>query len=919
MTLFIYQVIHDPGGTPIDITEFVERVEVVEIGTGEIRSAKIRVNAQFGRFVTNDFGGTLPIFDEFQKIQITITDENNDLCDNVYEIDNLKPLQNTQQGTVQEVDMLGQEQHLLRVPFSKPFFFESAFNVVRDICDFYNDPDSKGLGQPIISGQGADFDDSGGNDMPKTTANEYTFHITEQKCYEGLISTLDRMGSSVAAGGAGDFFDINFITDTSDVTFNTIGVQMFSSGNHPDQSLPITTIDDTLAVNPGEEEGGIEATKGTVTGTWGTDSFGTMPYENSDFQGALEAWNFSPNHIPAEFYAFESIVKIPSSAPDAEGDREHYKVNNTLGTVTQPPSVDWDQYFFSDFLSNEVGMAVSQYSKWTRLRDEEWQNGCASPDGSQAGLALPTYDNVAVFDSNLVVDDLNFLRTWVDIRAVDVSAIPGEYFYTGVASTTNLYRTFRILVDTNIGVPVAPLDNPSFANNVVEFSGPPANVFTLKREMFDDNFCAVINEGRVYELESGVWTDKSSQNQFNDCFHPLAFLFSTLGFNDKLDGTGGTFGDDSAVRFEFSYSRQDFLTGTFNQPSYYRSGAWACFRFPFPHNRFNGVSEVGFLYGDRNSPFVKKEPATVDTSNMHFASDGKIGYNHTNAEDLGPLDELVFKTIFQWRQNADGSGGLIPRGNLPCRCTLYDSADNVVVQDFTISFNNLWEEIRLPLRDFQIYRARTPWALGANVQNVFLQKLEILNVFQWKNLNMIAFQWQTPYDDEGRYAAWFQAGKIVPELQELNNLTGLIVNDFNIKWDFDLFEFSKPLLSLTSPITGAGERAMFPDFFEEPFISNKFQLDQSNIAKREVSLFRHWQYDITTTGRCDLKFGYSFFLENSALVNRADRNASPPDANNGDPNTIKLVVKRIVHVIDKPPTGPGGYLTTFTGVKRLES
>jgi hypothetical protein len=918
MTLFIYQVIHDPGGTPVDITEFVERVEVVEIGTGEIRSAKIRVNAQFGRFVTNDFSGTLPILDEFQKIQITITDENNDLCDNTYEIDNLKPLQNTQQGTVQEVDLLGQEQHLLRVPFAKPFFFESAFNVTRDIIDFYNCLDSKGLAQPIISGQSVDFAGGGGNDMPPTTANEYTFHITEQKAYEGLISTLDRMGSSVAAGGAGDFFDINFITDTSDATFNTIGVQMFSSGNHPDQ-VSIPTIIDTQEVNPGEEEGGIEATKGTITGTWGTDSFGTLPFENSDFQGALEAWNFSPNHIPSEFYPFESIVKIPSAGPDAEGDREHFKVNNTLGTTTQPPSVDWDQYFFSDFLSTEVGMVVSEYSKWTHLREDEWKNSCASPDGAQAGVALPTFDNIATFDGNLVVEDLDFLRTWVDIRAVDVSAIPGEYFYTGVASIVNLFRTFRILVDTSLGAPVAPLDNPAFANNVVEFSGPPANVFTLKRAMVDDNFVAVMNESKVFELVSSVWTDVSGNNQFNDCFHPLGFIFNTLGFNNKPDGAGGTFGDNSAIRFEQSYNLQDAALGLLNQPRYYRRGAWACFKFPFPSNRFNGVSEVGFLYGDRNSPFTKKEPATVDTSNMHFASDGKIGFNHINAEDLGPLDELVFKTKFQWRQEADGSGALIPRGNFPCRCTLYDSADNVVVQDFTISFNNLWEEIRLPLRDFQIYRARTPWALGALSQNVFLQQLEILNVFQWKNLKLGSMQWTAPYDEQGRYAGWLQAAQTAPTIFEIDNLVSLFVNDFNIKWDFDLFQFSKPLLSLTSPITGAGERAMFPDFFEEPFISNKFQLDQSNIAKREISLFRHWQYDITTTGRCDIKFGYSFFLENSALVNRADRNATPPDANNGDPNTIKLVVKKIVHVIDKPPSGPGGYLTTFTGVKRLES
>lgn len=921
MTQYSFIVTHDPGGTPVDISFFVERIELVDIGTGEIRNAVVRLNAQFGQFVTNASLGVTPILDEFQKIRIQMTDENLVPLDMTFEVDILRPLQNTQQGTIQEVELLGQEQHLLRVPFAKQFFFESAFDVTRDILDFYNDPNSKGLGQPIISGQSSDFAAGGGNDMSKTTANDFTFNIVEIKAYDGLLQVADRQGSSVAAGGAGDFKDVTFITDTADATFNTIKLQAFSSGNHPDQ-VSIPTITDTLAVNPGEEEGGIEATKGTVTGTWGTDSFGTLPRQNADFAGALEAWPLFPLHLTGagETYPQDSIIRVDGTT-DAQGDEFHYKANkNTTIDPPVPPTVsnaDWDQYVFTQFLTLEIGVS-GQYSKWTNALDDEWKNSGSNPDSAGSGVGVPTYDDLGCWDSNLVIVDGTFFRTWAEVRAVDISAITGEYFYTGVSSIGNLYRGFRILVDTSLGAPVAPLNDPSFADNVVQLDDSGA--FVLFRTLTEDSMCAVHNEGRVFQVQAGVLTDISSSQQGNDCFHPVAFISNTQGFNNKDNGGGGNFGEFSAVRYEWRLSTGDAGQGVTNQPRYYRTGAWANFKFPFPTNRFNGVSEIGTQYGDGQPGFPKKEPATLDTNNMHFTSNGEIGFNNINAEDLGPLDELVFKTVFQYRQNIDGSGALIPRGNFPCRATAYDTSDNVVVQDFTIGFNNLWEEIRLPLRDFQIYRARAPWFTGDIGQNIFLQQLEILNVFEWKNFKMVSFQWQSSYDEQGRYAAWLTRGEIFPTIEEIVATPSLLLNtDFNIKWDFDLFEFSKPLLSISDPITAVGERALFPDFFEEPFISNKFQLDQSNQAKLEISQFRHQQFDVTTTGRLDLPFGYSFFLENSSLVNRADRNESSPGANDGDPNTIKLVVKKTVHIIDKPPTGPGGFLTTFTGVKRLDS
>lgn len=361
---FVYTVTWDPGGAVTDITEWVERIELTDIGSGEVRNCKIRLNSQFGRFITNTFSGTLPILDEYQRIRVIIADPNANTIDKTFEIDNLKPLQNTQQGTITEVEMLGLEHHLMRVPFGKQFFFESGFVTSRDIIDFYNDPDSKAPGQPVVNRNDVAYSGGTGNDISQTTANDYTFNVTETKCYDGLMHVIDRLGSSVAAGGAGDFYDLTFEQDLSDATFNTISMRAFSSGNPPDQAS-VPTIVDSLSVNPGEEEGGIEATKGTIVGVWGVDGFGTLPRQNSDFQGALEAWNLYPEHIGGQTYPEDSII-IDRSLTDSQGDPYHYKANKDTAIAPPTPpagsNADWDQYFFTNFLATEVG-TVGEYSK----------------------------------------------------------------------------------------------------------------------------------------------------------------------------------------------------------------------------------------------------------------------------------------------------------------------------------------------------------------------------------------------------------------------------------------------------------------------------------------------------------------------------------------------------------------------------
>jgi len=907
MTFFTYVVTFKPEGVATDITNFVERVDAVDIGTGQVRNLKLRLNATDGAFITNkDFTGTdsTPLIDQFDKIRVQITDRDSNVFDETFEVDNTKPIQNGQVGIVFEVEALGMEHWLQKVLFAKPFFQESGFTVARDIIDFYLDPNSKGTLQATIIDHKDTFANSEFNDLPQFTANVYPYNITDQTVYDGLLQTVDQMGSSVGSGGAGDFFEYGFLDDLTDGAFNTVKFRGFSSGNPADQSS-VPTIDDSVAVNPGEEEGGLEAIKGTVRGTWGADGIGKLPRQNADFIGALEIWNQFPEHVsPGITYPNGSIIEN-RGFNDSDGDFFHFKANKD--TVIAPPTppttsnADWDQYFFTTFVTTEAGVdtppANGQYSRWTNDRADEWKSSGAKVDGT-VGDDPPLVTSVHCWDMNLVVVDGNFARTWADCRAISPAGIPSQLLYP----STGIYRGFRVLVDTTLGAPSG--DFVGFDDEVIQFNGL---VWRTHRAFANDAMCAIDNEAKVYQLQAGTWTDFSSDGQGNDCYHAVFQIGNDQGVNNHNDGLGGNYGDSSGVTYEFRYSLSDVTS--FNVPKYYRMGAWINWRVPFPSNSFN-FNTLGELYGKATGNF---EPSTLDAGNMHFTSNGNIGFNNTDAESLGPLDAIEITSKFLWTYGKDGLGAAVRAGNFECRCVMYDSSDNVVTQDFVIPFNGEFTQtISLAFADFKIYRGRKPWSVIDLASNIFLQKLEILNRFEFKNIQKIGLIWLGPYDDEGRYQPWGQIGFLFPALE--NIFTGIVVDGYNLKWEIDSWQFSKPGLSISAPDTS---RAIQPRFNNETQIVNKFTLNQSNDANLEISTFRHVQYEIVTEGLCDLRFGDSIFLENSDLVREANRNETSPGANDGDLNTIKLVCKKIRYEITKSPQGPGGFLRYITGVKRF--
>ena len=141
---------------------------------------------------------------------------------------------------------------------------DSAYTKSGELIDIYND--EKASLQPTISAH-----DTTANTLPKFTANHYPFSLAPITVYDGLQYIHDRVSSSRAAGGGGNLWEFGFNRNSAnetDVKFYSVISGSTDSG---------VTISRATGVNAGEEEGGNEATKATVSMTWGAADRGTQP------------------------------------------------------------------------------------------------------------------------------------------------------------------------------------------------------------------------------------------------------------------------------------------------------------------------------------------------------------------------------------------------------------------------------------------------------------------------------------------------------------------------------------------------------------------------------------------------------------------------------------------------------------------
>lgn len=869
MTQYSYVVTYDPDTAATDISNDIISVECTDVGTGEVKSAKIKLNAINGKFIT-----ATPILIQFDKIKIVITDEDSMTYTQIYEVDRIIPIKNSSEGNVIEVELLGQEHHLQKIDVAKQFYFETAFNVAKDISDFYND--ANGTLQPDV--QNHDSSTSGNNELPQWTYNTYQFGISELKAYDALMEVVEGLGASVANKGAGDFYELYFdsnVADTSKINFKT-----FPSGSLPTAGNEII-ITDSTAVNEAPTEGGIDTVTGTLVKAWGGKGMGTLPQSVQNFAGELEAFLLIPDHVVSATYPIGARVQVAGTVYQANAE-----------TTQTPPDTEWDAKNFYDI------QGATGYSEWTDGLKDEWQSSGSDPSTANEGKGC--------WDSNLVIDDGTQFQTWVVQRAYTdtVGAGTGQIPSNNLYSGTKFYRGFRVLIDPNIatvaGVFAENSGNDRFGKaytkNVVQHNGGTAGTYLdwdVIHVTTDNEFIAVRQEGTIYKRSSGTWTNDTASVRGRHVFHKPDTVANVAGYNSTpSDGVGGTYGDASAVEYTYSYNILSSYNPVtyYTTDDYYNTGAWINFSLPFPENAYFS-NTIGSLYGNNAT---KLEPVTLDANNMHLTRSGNVGFNNTEAEDYGTIDGIQFWMKFKWTDTI----GTTNQGDFKMRCTMYDINDNVVTQDFVIPFNDLWSFQKLPFSKFEAYRARTPIA-NANV--LYLKDLEILNVFQWKNIKLICWQWQEVYNDMGQFnpdlsRAWF----------------GAFAGAATIKLAMDAFSFTKPLLAVTDVVS---DRPLEPPAMELPDITNSVQLKQVVNSQLEIEKFQHKEFTITTSGKIDINFGDTFFLTDDKLVNDDDTRTADTG---GTANTIRLVAKRIVYSITKKPgTGAQSFLRTIMGIKRI--
>ena len=892
--------------TPVDITSNVITIEnMTDVGTGEVNTAVLMLNARDGQFITEDNSGATPQINQFDRIRIELTDKNSDQYARIYEVESMEQKKTIKDGIRLVVNLMGLERHLQQVHFAKQYFYTSGFDLVKDVCDRYNT--SKGSKQITVDHNDQVY--TGGtyyNELPKWTANNMDFGVSETYCYDGVNDLVNKLGSSISAGGAGDFYEFTF-EDDSTISNNKLFFHGFSSGNNSNQSSVPVITNPTNVLPIYETNGGLENETGTVIFAKGAKGYGSMPTNSSKYRSYKEEFALIP--------AWQTGESYPSGARVTYNNLK-YQANTQ--TSTSWSSGQWDQILFGDLAGNMIyspyTSTLTKFVSTTSGNDGNdgfklmKSSGTNPDDNSDHTFLTQNFDSHGCWDSNLVIRDEDHFRTWVDCKVINnPSEIPSELKLDG-----DVYRGFRVLIKG-----VGSGDFLGWNERIVQYNGSEWQQFypfnNDSGDPHDDAQCAVLNEGKNYVWTSGNnWSlDSGTYDKSNDCFHPTAKIYSEDGVGDTLKSTGSDtsdykYGRKSATVWEYAFAVYDDLLGwLFTNPSYYAVGAWACFKIPYPTTSDDLPSgyTVGSLYIN----------PTIDTNNMHLTPAGETGFNADDSEELGILESLNFFIKFKYYfDQVGGAEVMIPfKGKFKMRCTCYDTSDNVVTQDFEVAFNNNWEFQSLPLSGFKIYRARVAKRWANAIANIILPELEVLEVFQWKNLKMISIQCQESYDGEGRFDA--NNGQINNAWDLLNPLTAFTGGAYQkIRLSIDNLHFSKQLTATSGKDTS---RNVTPIFMERPYTGNYKQLQSDAKAQLDVEKHRFESMEIETEGECpdNLRFGDSFYLVDTDVVYVPTAQRSGAEAE----NKIKLVAKKIEYTINGTDGGRGGFVRKILGVKRF--
>ena len=947
------------GGTQNISSDIISIPLFTDTGSGEVNEAQIVLNAIGGQYISANINSKT-IISQYDRIRIAVSDgltaqgTQRGAYDKFFYVMKKQPIKSKDSGVRLQLELLGTESYLQRIQYAKPHYFESPYEVFKSIGQLYNENRGSSSNMPTISGH----DSTTYNKLPDWIINTYDFGVNEDNCFDRMGDVIDSMGASQSAGGALDFYDLRFTYTNNGLTIHP---HVFSSGNPGTGSnvgsYPIVTINNSTAVNVGETDGGIDAKTGTQVLAWGATESGSLPTDFSKFWARQQWWNlFFPNWDSNTTYQTGAKVSHVVS-----GKRNNYisATNNNTSTpptnwTLQTPAIYYgDDYQYSPWTSDKA------VSIWTNgSADPTHSYGLNDSSGKHY-----FWDhNLTINDGYFWRTTADVKSTSDEIGSTHGSKIPAEYCYdtTNNGTGDSFYRGLRVLV---VGNPTAynskyfgysassaadakDVNGKRIANSVLQYDGTQWKVFARPfKDQFDSTSdplgvqCTVMDEAKTYRFNknsNSTWDDITDDDMGNDAFHPIIYENSAYKITNVpgvlADDTGSTIKDvddsdgpysgdpwdstnaNSAVEVVYDWAPVDVKAkdaivlpaagGTRDNEDFYQVGAYISTRFPFPITSYNSINEsVGDIYGGGTltGTDAVKDPATIDTQNMHMTHDGKKGFNHSTSEDLGQLNAIAFNIKLKYQQKSALTGNAYKNvvgeagANFKMRCALWDTDDNCVIQDFTIFFQDHWQSIVLPISGFQIFKSREP-RYGSNIEYFFIQPkgIDVQNIFVWRNLKAISIYTIDQYDEYGRYAPGL-SGRYCDGADTARR----------IYLTLDALRFQKPLLATTGALTGD---VIQPDFIEKPEISNYEQLKSDAEAEKQKHLHQRVEFDVTTTGRFDVGFGDYFNLTDEDII---------PSNLEDSTDTIKLVAKRIEYSISKPLNGKGGFLRRIRGVRRF--
>ena len=933
------------GTVATDISESIETVDkFTDVGTGEIVSAKLMLDARFGDFVTEANSGQTPIIQQYDLFKLAVTDDDDNSYTRYLIQDDIAPQKNNN-GSHLVLELFGRERYLQKMYFPGHFFFISFKDMVIKIRDFYNK--NRGSLQPNIKVSGTDI-----NDIPKHSYGIFEFG-KETTVYDALMEVIKRLSLPVAAGGAGEYYGLTF-SDTSHSIFMRI---------RPRGSLPSSPLVLKKPISITELKQPIEGNIMVVEGQEGSGSF---PKEPALWRSLVEEFDNLPLWDDSIQYEKDAFVRYNDKIYQS---RAKHNAANITPTVT----VSWSVIKFSDYVKDYTGSSDFQYSPTTNKKQAPWRNwgGNAGalnnnsffadniPTSGQnaEGVDYSAYDALCITDSNLVIRDRNAWRDWVDFRVASLSDIPDEYLYDSTTENNTIqkrsYHGMRVLIDPAKGTAAAPfagndkLGHP-FENSLAMQDRDGDWIVFKRAEQFVE--AAVIHEGKVYEYNTPLqtsggtvgqgpsrsrrnkssslnllaWRNTSEVLLGNDPFHyPTVFenVEGLIGEDPNspvtLDITSTKkYTDNSAIKIEYKFGESDIIEKILNtilslspllslitffanngnlkaftedeqnllyKVEIYNVGWWATlFEAPSPKSTYGGISEsVGELFGGDAD---NKRPI-LDLQNLNHTPSGKTGYNNMDSDLMGPIDGI--KGLLNFSISGIDLDAL--RGDLPFRCTIYDLLGNVWISDTTHRFQDDTYEFDFPLSSFTIYRARIQpaFTLSNAISRIINPELKLTEIFDRRLVKRINLQCMVAYDDEGRYdpLTWeYFIRKLITVATNTDvKYTGII----------DAVHFTKTPIVIardtTDPTNSVSHRHLMAPIKKYPGISNVVQLQK--IADSELAIAKH-KKDLWTakyTNRVDLKAEDSVYVNDADFISESDKT--------GVDNTRKLIVNKITYSV----------------------